>query len=128
MELKRTAAPLRVPSAVADQDWISFPGGELEGRRPKTLCGRCRAALSAKVQGRAESSATPFVCFDCYKADQERERRLKAATEFVADSDEHFQSVLPLEPVNQARLARLRVERTQARVEARSGNAQYVDR
>src|SRR5215831_7089076 len=98
-------SPTPAPPTVADQDWTAFPGGELEGRRPKTLCPRCRAALNARSQGHSETSSTRFVCFDCYKADQERERRLSAAAAFVADSDEHFQSVLPLEPINQTRLA-----------------------
>jgi hypothetical protein len=129
MKLETTS----VPAGMADQDWSAFPGGELEGRRPKTLCPRCRAALQAKSEGlrgheRPANPARRFVCFDCYRADLARERQLKAAAAFVAGSDEHFQSALPLEPVNQARLARLRVERAQARVEARTGSGQYVDR
>jgi len=43
-------------------------------------------------------------------------------------SEARFQSALPFEPVNQARLARLRQERIAARVTAQAGVGRYVDK
>src|ERR1044072_4889437 len=34
---------------VAENDWVAFPGGELEGERPKALCPACRAALKRRT-------------------------------------------------------------------------------
>ena len=36
---------------LAQDEWVSFPGGELEGRRPKVLCAGCRAALQREAAG-----------------------------------------------------------------------------
>ena len=30
-----------------NDEWLGFPGGELEGKRPRRLCPDCRAALQA---------------------------------------------------------------------------------
>jgi hypothetical protein len=68
------------------------------------------------------------LCFQCYRATLERERALKAAGELDTASHQRFQFVLPLEPVNRSRLARLRVEREQARVAGRAGDGRHVDK
>jgi hypothetical protein len=90
-----------------DHDWMPLPGGELEAPRPKTLCPACRAKLRAghKPAGRT-------LCFACYRADLERDRRLKAAGQLDTASEARFQFALPFEPVNRVRLEMLRAERT----------------
>jgi hypothetical protein len=94
--------PARLPQP---ENWVAFPGGELEGRRPKVMCRACR--------DRASRSGT--LCFQCYRAELDRERALKRAGELDTASEARFQCSLPFEPVNHARLERLRIERTQAR-------------
>jgi hypothetical protein len=101
-----------------------LPGGELEGRRPKTLCGPCRLRRAAGAPKKA-------ICFECYRADRQRERALAAATEFEASPENivtRFQDGLPFEPVNIARLERLKMDRAQARRQAHAGAGQYVDK
>ena len=60
------------------------------------------------------------MCFACYRAGIARERALKAAGELNTGSPERFQTALPFEPINQARLEMLKVERltTRARHDA----------
>jgi hypothetical protein len=115
---------------VAEGEWISFPGGELEGRRPHTLCSACREALKREAAtGRRAASVQPKpLCFQCYRVELARERALKAAGEINTASEARFQCTLPFEPVNRARLDRLRGERALARVAAQSGVGRYVDR
>jgi hypothetical protein len=128
---------------VPDSEWVAFPGGELEGRRPKVLCPSCREQLHRRFDSRRSpgesnrSSSNPSagtgrssapLCFDCYRAELARERSLKAAGELDTASEARFQSLLPLEPVNRSRLVRLQAERESARVASRSGTGAYVDR
>jgi hypothetical protein len=118
-------------SQVVEKDWVSLPGGELQAPRPTVLCRACRAKLQANASRRliqSPSSSNQPVCFACYRATIERDRALKAAGELHTASEARFQSSLPFEPVNQSRLARLRTERATARVAARVGVGQYVDR
>jgi hypothetical protein len=117
-----------VAAPVADQDWVSFPGGELEGRRPKTLCRACRDALERAASGAAPSSRSGLLCFECYRADLERDRALRAAGELDTASDARFQGQLPFEPVNQGRLRMLKAERSDARAAASHGIGQYADK
>jgi hypothetical protein len=98
-------------------EWVTFPGGELEGRRPKTLCGPCRLRKAAGAPARA-------ICFHCYRADRLREQSLRAACDFEASSAARFQDGLPFEPVNIPRLERLKA----ARREARADTPPYVDK
>src|SRR5438874_1265040 len=88
-----------------ENEWVTLPGGELEGRRPKTLCGPCRLRKAAGAPARA-------ICFECFRADRMRrhglDAALKAAGEFESSSDERFQDGLPFEPVNLARLELLK--------------------
>lgn len=111
--------PVRQPQ-VADTEWIIFPGGELEGKRPKVLCSACRE--QPKRAGRAP------LCFQCYRAELDRERALKAAAQLDTTSDERFQSLLPFEPVDRGRLERLRAERALERSALQAGTGRYVDK
>jgi hypothetical protein len=55
------------------------------------------------------------LCFQCYRADLERQRAIRAAGELDTTSDARFQFQLPLEPVNRPRLQMLKVDRADAR-------------
>src|SRR5581483_7769052 len=109
---------------IADGEWITFPGGELEGRRPRVLCAACREALKRDAARPAAAGAAQQprpLCFQCYRAELARERALKAAGELDTASEARFQCTLPFEPVNRARLDRLRGERLLARAAAQAG-------
>jgi len=77
---------------------------------------------------RAIGAPQKAICFGCYRADRQRELSLKAASEFESVSDARFQDGLPFEPVNIARLERLKSDRSAARHQARAGAGQYVDK
>jgi hypothetical protein len=118
-------------SQVVADEWVSFPGGELEGQRPKALCAACREALKRDAAASGASGAVRRprpLCFDCYRADIARVRALKAAGELDTASPERFQTQLPFEPVNHARLDMLKVDRAQARTAASEGIGRYADR
>jgi hypothetical protein len=68
------------------------------------------------------------VCFQCYRAELERERAMGRAAALHTATEERFQCTLPFEPVNRARLERLRSERGQARATARLGGGAYAER
>jgi hypothetical protein len=93
---------------LVDSEWVAFPGGELEGRRPAARCPACRL--------RQETGGPPArtICFQCYRGELERGRRLKAAARLDTGSDARFQEILPFEPVDRVRLARLQTERAAA--------------
>ena len=116
-----------VSQQVAVDEWVSFPGGELEGLRPRVLCTACR-----NESQRAAAAGVPFqqrtLCFQCYRAGLDRERALKAAGELDTASSERFQSALPFEPVNRARLAMLKVERAKSRETAHAAAGAFTDR
>ena len=67
------------------------------------------------------------LCFQCYRADLTRARALKEAGELDTASDARFQTQLPFEPVNRARLDRLKAERAESRATASQGIGQYAD-
>lgn len=117
---------LRIDDApsYAEIAWTPFSGGELEGTRTTALCASCRAARRA---GRPATSDTTL-CFQCYRAELERNRKAKAAVELNTATEERFQTQLPFEPVNAARLAQLRVERQASREQARYGAGAYVEK
>ena len=52
-----TQAPAQFAKDLKDSDWVGFPGGELEGKRPKALCPACRDGPSAP--GRRATGPTP---------------------------------------------------------------------
>ena len=114
-------------------EWITFPGGELEGKRPKALCADCRERLQRAGTRLARRGRRPglkthprALCFQCYRAELTRQRALAAAGQLDTASPERFQSVLPFEPINLPRLQMLKVERTAARAGAAQGAAQFA--
>jgi hypothetical protein len=119
---------------VAEHEWVGFPGGELEGKRPRTLCPACRERLNRMaLDGRLPESAararpSRTLCFQCYRAELARERALGAAGDLDTASSERFQSALPFEAVNTSRLVRLRAERAASRVTMQAGAGRFVDR
>jgi hypothetical protein len=119
-----------VAAQVLEHDWVGFPGGELEGKRPKALCGACRDALKAAASAgrKTADSRSGALCFQCSRAELDRERAIRAAGELDTASDARFQSQLPFEPVNRVRLEMLKVERAGARVASVQGIGQYADR
>jgi hypothetical protein len=130
MKQEPVAIAPQIASQVVDGDWVAFPGGELEGKRPKALCPGCREALKRETESRrrAESSRVRPLCFQCYRAELERERGLHAAGCLDTSSDARFQAQLPFEPVNHGRLEMLKVERTTARAASVHGIGEYVDK
>ncbi len=109
-------------------DWMPFPGGELEGKRPKALCPSCRERLQRAAHGVGVESTRRPLCFRCYRAELEREKALKAAGQLDTASDARFQCGLPFEPVNSVRLAALNDRRTAARSAAYAGAGRFTDR
>jgi hypothetical protein len=107
----------------AADEWVTFPGGELEGKRPKALCPSCREALRrAATQGpttRARQLGRTL-CFQCYRADLDRDRAIKAAADLTTTSDARFQFQLPFEPVNRPRLETLKAARRETRAASRA--------
>jgi len=116
-------------SQMPAHEWVSFPGGELEGQRPRALCPACREALKAaaiRPVDRRPSGGT--LCFQCYRANLERERALREAGTINTASDARFQEQLPFEPINEGRLAMLKVERTTTRGAVLHGLEKFADR
>ena len=105
-------------SQVVDGDWVAFPGGELEGRRPKALCPACRERLKRQAASGQAPAAKRATCFQCYRAELDRERALKAAGQLDTASEERFQFALPFEPVNRPRLQQLKAARAGVRASA----------
>jgi len=120
-----------VKNQVVTDEWVTFPGGELEGQRPEVLCVACREAVKRDVGTHGISEAarrSRRLCFDCYRAGLVRARALKEAGDLDTASEARFQTQLPFEPVNRARLDRLRAERAVSRATASQGIGQYGDK
>lgn len=115
-----THSPAPQPQVV-DAEWITFPGGELEGKRPRARCPACLAQ-----GGRPESRAP--LCFQCYRAELDRDRALEAAGQLDTASEERFQTALPFEPIDVPRLQMLRVARAAERAGLQMGVGRYVDK
>lgn len=116
---------------VITDEWVTFPGGELEGKRPKALCPACREALKREAVTGGASRPAPrshLLCFDCYRADLARTRAMKEAGELDTASEARFQTQLPFEPVNRARLGMLKAAHAESRAAASQGIGQYADR
>jgi hypothetical protein len=103
---------------VTEEEWVSFPGGELEGKRPKALCSACRK----------KGHPAHALCFQCYRADVDRERALRVSGQLDTASAARFQGALPFEPVNRPRLAALKAERVVARAMLRQGLGRFEER
>ena len=121
--------------AVAKQtltdEWVTFHGGELEGQRPEVLCAACREALNREAATDGPSGVarrSRLLCFGCYRADLARARALKDAADLDTASIERFQTQLPFEPLNHARLGTLKAARAEARATASQGIGQYADK
>src|SRR5262245_36084885 len=76
------------PSQVAEHDWVTFAGGELEGRRPKALCTACRERLTLAATRGTGVSRAGTLCFQCYRAELDRERAIRAAGSLNTASEE----------------------------------------
>jgi len=125
-----------------DNEWMTFPGGELEGQRPRHLCPSCRRKRQLDVSQslgteRTHSGPEPGVtaeaprrplCFGCYRLELDRGKALKAAGTLDTASEARFQDTLPLEPVNVQRLRTLKVERAAARAATLAGADRFTDR
>jgi hypothetical protein len=99
--------PVKNPQPT-EPEWIVLPGGELEGRRPKLLCGTCRARREAGEPLRP-------LCFQCYRAAQDRDTAFATAARLETATESRFQVTLPFEPVDRFGLDGLKAKRAQAR-------------
>lgn len=136
-------------SEIAEIEWVTFPGGELEGQRPEAACAACRTRGAHMGEG-AIGTASPQgssrgpLCFQCYRAGMERARaragldreqpprpstRSSAPGEGAphASAGDRWQWLLPFEPVNRARLEMLRAERATSRRSMQAGAGRFVD-
>lgn len=117
---------------IVAHDWVSFPGGQLEGRRPRVLCAACRDALKAAARGLARPAdrkrAGATLCFQCYRANLDREQALRRAGSVYTGSAARFQEQLPFEAIDEARLARLKQERLSTRGELLQGTERFANR
>jgi hypothetical protein len=128
--VNKTPQPFEPVETARDRndDWVEFPGGELAGKRPKALCPACRDHLKRVAAEGTALDRPGTLCFQCYRAELDREQAMKAAGELNTASVERFQSSLPFEPVNQPRLERLKADRGEARAAELVGIGQYADR
>lgn len=117
--------PIHTAPAVIDSEWVPFPGGELEGKRPRALCPDCRRARQGASTSRV---SRPALCFQCYRLELERTRALEAAGTLDTASEARFQALLPFAPVNRPLLTRLEAERQAAKTAARSGAGAYIEK
>jgi hypothetical protein len=92
------------------------------------MCPACREALKRDASAARAVRPSRLLCFECYRADLNRERALRAAGELDTASDARFQAQLPFEPVNRARLGMLKAERSEARAAASRGIGQFADK
>jgi len=120
--------PSQVPDQIMGGEWVTFPGGELEGKRPKALCAQCREWITRAAAAEAPPFRPRTLCFQCYRAEIDRERALKAAGDLDTASVERFQAALPFEPVNRPRLEMLRAQRSAARSTKHLGVERFEDR
>ena len=105
-------------------EWVSFPGGELEGRRPKALCPACREALKREAAAPSTQRRAPgtrrTLCFACYRAELDRQKSIGAAGQLDTASEARFQYQLPFEAIDHPRLDMLKADRQAARVAERA--------
>jgi hypothetical protein len=116
------------PGQAVDDEWVTFPGGELEGRRPHALCDGCRDRLHRAAAGGLAVRRPGTLCFQCYRTELDRERALSAAGQIETASEERFQFALPFEPLNRARLDMLKADRTAARTAVLAGADRFAAR
>jgi hypothetical protein len=68
------------------------------------------------------------LCFQCYRADLDRQRAIAAAGQLDTSSEARFQYQLPLEPIDRSRLDSLKAARGEARVASVQGIGAYIDK
>jgi len=83
------------------------------------LCAACKA------RGNEPGAPRPTLCFQCHRAERQRIAALRAAASLDTASEARFQHALPFEPVNRARLAQLKVERTTVREKMMEGAGRF---
>ena len=94
----------------------------------------CREALKREAlssgPARLSRPSCPSrpLCFQCYRAELDRERAIGAAGQLDTASEARFQFQLPLEPINQPRLDALKAARSEARTASVQGIGAYVDK
>jgi hypothetical protein len=131
---RHMATPSSENLQTADTEWITFPGGELEGKRPRARCPACRERLTRELDRSIASAVTSRhagpnpICFQCYRTELQRDRALRAAGQLDTASDARFQYALPFHPVNKARLAALKAERSAVRPMVKPIIRQCTDR
>src|SRR5262245_61565358 len=115
---------------VSGGEWVSFPGGELEGKRPRALCPACRSSLQRGPTSNNEQKRRlgRAICFQCYRTELERARALRDAGSINTATETRFQETLPFEPVNRERLARLRAQRLSVRAIEGAGEGGFASR
>lgn len=102
---------------VIEGEWVSFPGGELEGKRPKGLCPACRK----------RGTPAQTLCFQCYRFSS-RQSAVDSRQSAADVPLPQWQSPLPFEPVNRARLIALKAERTAVRATQREDTGKFEER
>jgi hypothetical protein len=109
-------------------EWLSFPGGELEGERPVGECPACRERRGKEATNRRPDEGARTLCFQCYRAGWQRERAIRAAGERFTASAERFAALVPFEAVDARRLGRLKMARAETRTAAQSGARRFESR
>ena len=118
-----------------NDEWVTFPGGELEGKRPGRCVRRAGALQAARPSiGRSAASAAkaPWQRRSASSATARsssasgRSRRPASSTRRPRSG---FQSALPFEPVNRPRLEMLKAERRlRARPATHEASGRFADR
>jgi hypothetical protein len=121
------------PHQLTADEWVSFPGGELEGKRPKALCPSCRDALKRATTAPSAMATgvrhPKTLCFACYRAELDRQKTIGVAGQLDTASEARFQFQLPFEPVDYPRLEMLKADRQQSRdAERATTTGALVDR
>jgi hypothetical protein len=91
------------------------------------LCPACRERLRRAAWRGGAIERPKALCFQCYRAELDRQKALTAAARIDTASDERFQSLLPLEPVDRPRLDRLKAERAATRAGQSAGGG-FIER
>jgi hypothetical protein len=107
------------------ETWGLFAGGELEGPRPRLRCAACRAQRSTSQRASAGT-----LCFECYRAQLNRERALRrAVAEDPSAEGRRFSESGHHAPVQVGRLLQLKAVRQRARdAEARRREGGFAER
>ena len=115
-------------------------------------CPVCRERLQRVTAGQSADAIRPVaLCFQCYRKELDRERALREADGLAADcacgpreqpgplrgeesgapralENARWQWLLPFEPVDKARLERLKADRATARATMMLGAGRYTDK